>query len=85
MAAALGQASTGLCREPAGSEAEVDFRPIEGSEADKELAKLAQAIGHSARVRILRMRSPKEVPVCRRIVDDLPLAQSIFSRSTSVP
>jgi hypothetical protein len=30
----------------------VDFRPIEGGEADKELAKPAKVIGHPARVRI---------------------------------
>ena len=73
------QARTDLCCEPAGSEGDVDFRPIEGSEADRELAKLAKAMGHPARVRILRMLSRKEARVCSQIVDDLPLAQSTVS------
>jgi ArsR family transcriptional regulator len=57
----------------------MDFRPIEGREADKELAKLAKAMGHPARVRILRMLSRKEARVCSQIVDELPLAQSTVS------
>ena len=52
---------------------------LEGPEADDELAKLAKAIGHPARVRILRMLSRKEARVCSQIVDELPLAQSTVS------
>src|SRR5512136_2904331 len=68
-----------LCCEPAAPGAEVDFRPLEGSEADEELAKLSKAIGHPARVRILRLLSRKEARVCSQIVDELPLAQSTVS------
>jgi ArsR family transcriptional regulator, arsenate/arsenite/antimonite-responsive transcriptional repressor len=67
------------CCPPGAPTAEVDYRPIEGSEADEELAKLAKAIGHPARVRILRMLSRKEARVCSQIVDELPLAQSTVS------
>jgi ArsR family transcriptional regulator len=72
-------AKTDVCCEPAGPGAEVDFRQLEGSQADEELAKLAKAIGHPARVRILRMLSRKEARVCSQIVDELPLAQSTVS------
>lgn len=40
---------------------------------------MAKAIGHPARVRILRMLSRKEARVCSQIVDELPLAQSTVS------
>src|ERR1017187_2024184 len=57
----------------------LNFQALEGPDADEELAKLAKAIGHPARVRILRMLSRKEAKVCSQIVDDLPLAQSTVS------
>jgi ArsR family transcriptional regulator len=53
--------------------------PLEGPDADEELARLAKAIGHPARVRILRMLSRKETRVCSQIVGELPLAQSTVS------
>lgn len=56
-----------------------DLQCLEGPDADDELAKLAKAIGHPARVRILRMLSRKEAHVCSQIVDELPLAQSTVS------
>lgn len=56
-----------------------DSRPIEGPKADEELAMLAKAIGHPARVRILRLLSHKEARVCSQIVGELPLAQSTVS------
>ena len=55
------------------------FRALEGPEADDELAKLAKAIGHPARVRILRLLSRREARVCSQIVDEMPLAQSTVS------
>ena len=63
-------------REP---EMEADLRPIEGPAADEELALLAKAVGHPARVRILRLLSWKEARVCSQIVGELPLAQSTVS------
>ena len=68
-----------VCCPPSGNEREADPRPIEGSKADEELAVLAKAIGHPARVRILRLLSRKEARVCSQIVDELPLAQSTVS------
>jgi ArsR family transcriptional regulator len=52
---------------------------LESADADEELAKLAKAVGHPARVRILRMLSKKEARVCSQIVGELPLAQSTVS------
>ena len=66
------------CTEPA-QEAEFDLRPVEGPNADEELAGLAKAIAHPARVRILRMLSRKEARVCSEITGELPLAQSTVS------
>ena len=60
-------------------ESEFTILALEGPEADDELAKLAKAIGHPARVRILRLLSRKEAKVCSQIVDELPLAQSTVS------
>jgi len=68
-----------VCCPPEPAPSEVSMLALEGAEADEELAKLAKAIGHSARVRILRMLSRKEARVCSQIVDELPLAQSTVS------
>ncbi|MGC9292727.1 MAG: ArsR/SmtB family transcription factor [Acidobacteriaceae bacterium] len=56
-----------------------DLRPVEGPDADKELAAFAKAMGHPVRVRILRMLSRREARVCSEIVNELPLAQSTVS------
>jgi DNA-binding transcriptional ArsR family regulator len=61
-----------------------DLRPIEGSEADEELALLAKAVGHPARVQILRLLVRKEACICGDIVDELPLAQSTVSQHLKV-
>ncbi len=60
-------------------EPDLDLRPVEGPAADDELALLAKAVGHPARVRILRLLSRKEARVCSQIVGELPLAQSTVS------
>ncbi|MDR3702930.1 MAG: metalloregulator ArsR/SmtB family transcription factor [Candidatus Sulfopaludibacter sp.] len=69
----------GLCCPPEPAPSELTLLALESVEADEELAKLAKAIGHPARVRILRMLSRKEARVCSQIVDELPLAQSTVS------
>ena len=68
-----------ICCPPAEPHAPAELPGLEGPEADEELAKLTKAIGHPARVRILRMLSRKEARVCSQIVDELPLAQSTVS------
>jgi ArsR family transcriptional regulator len=68
-----------ICCPPGEPQPHTNLQGLEGPEADDELAKLAKAIGHPARVRILRMLSLKEARVCSQIVDELPLAQSTVS------
>jgi ArsR family transcriptional regulator len=68
-----------ICCPPAEPRSQPILPGLEGPDADEELAKLAKAIGHPARVRILRMLSRKEARVCSQIVDELPLAQSTVS------
>jgi ArsR family transcriptional regulator len=62
------------------SNEEPDLRPVEGADADEELALLAKAVGHSARVQILRLLVRRETCICGDIVDELPLAQSTVSQ-----
>jgi DNA-binding transcriptional ArsR family regulator len=66
------------------SSAEPDLRPVEGKEADEELAALAKAIGHPARVQIIRILVRKTTCVCGDIVDEVPLAQSTVSQHLKV-
>ena len=66
------------------SRSAADLRPIEGPEADGELAELAKAIAHPARVQIMRLLSRKSGCVCGEIVDEVPLAQSTVSQHLKV-
>ncbi len=61
-----------------------DQRPIEGEAADTELATLAKALGHPARVTIVRLLVRKNACVCGDLVDELPLAQSTVSQHLKV-
>lgn len=61
-----------------------DLRPVEGEEADEELASLSKALAHPARVKIVRMLSQKNGCICGDIVDELPLAQSTVSQHLKV-
>jgi ArsR family transcriptional regulator len=70
------------CCPPANEQA--DLRPVEGDEADEELASLAKALGHPARVKILRILARRNSCICADIVDELPLAQSTVSQHLKV-
>jgi ArsR family transcriptional regulator len=61
-----------------------DLRPIEGKAADDELAELARAIGHPARVQIVRLLARRDGCICGDIVAELPLAQSTVSQHLKV-
>jgi DNA-binding transcriptional ArsR family regulator len=69
---------------PAPADEEPDLRPVEGAEADEELAALAKALGHPARVQILRLLVRRAACICGDIVDELPLAQSTVSQHLKV-
>ena len=49
-------------------------------ETDAEFARLASALGHPARVAIVRFLKEKGVCICGEIVEVLPLAQSTVSQ-----
>jgi DNA-binding transcriptional ArsR family regulator len=61
-----------------------DLRPVEGEAADEELATLAKALGHPARVQIMRLLARRDGCICGDIVDELPLAQSTVSQHLKV-
>jgi ArsR family transcriptional regulator, arsenate/arsenite/antimonite-responsive transcriptional repressor len=72
------------CEPPSALANEPDLRPVEGPDADEELALLAKAVGHPARVQILRLLVRRESCICGDIVDELPLAQSTVSQHLKV-
>lgn len=61
-----------------------DLRPVEGDEADEELAALTRALGNTARVQIIRLLLRRGTCICGEIVDELPLAQSTVSQHLKV-
>ena len=61
-----------------------DLRPVEGEDADAELAALAKAIGHPARVQVLRLLARRSSCVCGELVGELSLAQSTVSQHLKV-
>lgn len=54
------------------------------TEADEQLATLAKALGHPARVAILRRLAEEGECVCGEIVSALPLAQATVSQHLKV-
>jgi DNA-binding transcriptional ArsR family regulator len=74
--------ATDPCCPPANEQA--DLRPVEGVEADEELARLSKALGHPARVKILRILVRRTTCICGEIVDEISLAQSTVSQHLKV-
>jgi ArsR family transcriptional regulator len=68
-------------RAPAGG---AKAAPVARSDADRELAALSKAVGHPARVRILRVLAHRTTCVCGDLVGALPLAQSTVSQHLKV-
>ncbi|MEX1368441.1 MAG: metalloregulator ArsR/SmtB family transcription factor [Nannocystaceae bacterium] len=54
--------------------------PTDVDEANEQLARLAKAIAHPARVAIIRMLVAHEGCIVGDLVDELPLAQSTVSQ-----
>lgn len=50
------------------------------TQADQDLALLAKALAHPARVAILRLLAARRACVCGELVDSLPLSQSTVSQ-----
>jgi ArsR family transcriptional regulator len=61
-----------------------DLRPVEGEDAEAELALLAKAIAHPLRLQILRLLQARTSCVCGDLVDALPVAQSTVSQHLKV-
>ena len=61
-----------------------DLRPVEGPDADTELAGLAGALAHTVRIQILRMLARRTTCVCGEIAGEFPLAQSTVSQHLKV-
>ncbi|MBI2942850.1 MAG: winged helix-turn-helix transcriptional regulator [Candidatus Wallbacteria bacterium] len=61
-----------------------DLRPVEGAGVDEELALLTKAVGHPARVKILRLLARRNTCICGDLVDEIPLAQSTVSQHLKV-
>ena len=51
---------------------------------DEELARLAKALGHPARIAILRTLNERRECVCGEIVETMPLAQATVSQHLKV-
>ena len=81
---------SGICDTPALCPpplSEGEFRGRDATDpggADDELARLAKAVGHPIRVRILRLLAEREACVCGELVEALPLAQSTVSQHLKV-
>jgi len=56
-----------------------DLRPVEGPEADEDLAMLSKALGHPTRVAIVRLLRLRDGCSCTQLVGSLGLAQSTVS------
>lgn len=52
--------------------------------SDEQLAQLADALGHPARVAIVRLLKERQSCICGQIVEELPLAQSTVSQHLKV-
>lgn len=54
--------------------------PLPLGDEEQELADLAKALGHPARVRILKILIERNACICGAIVEAIPLAQSTVSQ-----
>jgi len=73
--------STEHCNEEWGRETSADNLAGRASvTADEELAVLAKALGHPARVQIVRLLIARTECICGEICEEIPLAQSTISQ-----
>jgi DNA-binding transcriptional ArsR family regulator len=55
-------------------------KSLEFSAKENKLARYARALGHPARVAILKLLATRQTCICGDIVDELPLSQSTVSQ-----
>jgi ArsR family transcriptional regulator len=63
---------------------DVSATELPADESSDQLARLAWAVAHPARVRIVRLLLSRQTCVCGEIVDSLPLAQSTVSQHLKI-
>jgi ArsR family transcriptional regulator len=63
---------------------DVSTTELPADESSDQLARLAWAVAHPARVRIVRLLLSRQTCVCGEIVDSLPLAQSTVSQHLKI-
>ena len=78
-----GRPPDSACDCPPEAEA-ADLRAVEGDLADSELAEVSKALGHPARIKIIRLLARRGKCLCGEIVDELPLAQSTVSQHLKI-
>lgn len=78
---AVGKAKLKSC-----GEGSCDSAParLPNDQSAESLARLAWAVAHPARVRIIRLLASRSACVCGEIVDELPLAQSTVSQHLKI-
>ena len=60
------------------------MKSIPLQETDERLVELFRALGHPARLRIVRHLAERESCICGELVDELPLAQATVSQHLKV-
>jgi ArsR family transcriptional regulator len=60
------------------------MKAIPLQETEQRLVELFRALGHPARIRIVRLLAQRESCVCGELVDELPLAQATVSQHLKV-
>lgn len=58
--------------------------PLPKDQSAEQLARLAWALAHPARVRIVRLLLNRDTCLCGEIVDEMPLAQSTVSQHLKI-
>ena len=60
------------------------MKPVPLQDADERLVELFRALGHPARLRIVRLLAQRDTCVCGEVVNELPLAQATVSQHLKV-
>ena len=60
------------------------MKTIPLQETEERLVELFRALGHPARIRVVRILAQRESCICGELVDELPLAQATVSQHLKV-
>ena len=73
-----------VTRKPKPQPCDASSTTLPTDKSAEQLAQLAWAVAHPARVRIVRLLLSRQACVCGEIVDQLPLAQSTVSQHLKI-